>query len=65
MGAPRCVGEQSLQPLQPNGPLSDLGHQAKAASADDPPADFGGAAVPVRGLSELFDVHAFTSLEPA
>jgi hypothetical protein len=60
-----CIGEQLLQPGQADRVLADLRHEPKAASTDDPSADFGSAAVPVRGLSELFKVHAFTASEPA
>jgi len=65
MGAPRFLGEQLLQTMQPNGPLSDLGHEPESTSPDDAPADFCSSAVPVRGVSKLFEVHAFTALEPA
>jgi hypothetical protein len=51
------LSEQLFQPSQADRLLPDLGHEAKAAPADDPPADFGGAAVPVRGSAELFGVH--------
>jgi hypothetical protein len=59
------LSEQLLQPVQTDRLLSDLRHEAEAASPDDPPADHRGAGMTVGGLAKLFGVHAFTALEPA
>jgi hypothetical protein len=51
------VTEQLFQPMQADRLLTDLRQKAEATAPDNATVDASGAAVPVRGLAKLFEVH--------